>query len=122
MGRVVHFEIAADDMERAVKFYKEVFGWDIKKWGGPIDYWLTTTGDDDTPGINGGILPRDPNYPGVMNTIAVESVDKAVAVIEKNGGNIIAPKAPVPGVGWFAYFADTEGNVQGIMEDDPEAK
>ena len=83
MGRVVHFEIAADDMKRAVEFYKEVFGWDIKKWDGPIEYWLTTTGDNDKPGINGGILPRDPNYPGVMNTIAVESVDKAVIVIEK---------------------------------------
>ncbi len=122
MGRVIHFEISADDVERAVTFYKKVFGWVSNKWDGPIDYWLTSTGDADIPGINGGIMPRDPKYPGVINTIGVDSVDKTVAAIEANGGEILAPKAPVPGVGWFAYFKDTEGNIQGIMEDDPEAK
>ena len=44
MGRVVHFEIHADDPERAVKFYRGVFGWDVTKWDGPVDYWLVDHG------------------------------------------------------------------------------
>ena len=59
MGRVVHFEIAADEPERAIKFYKEVFGWGIKDMGqGGAEYWLVTTGSKKEPGINGGIMRR----------------------------------------------------------------
>ena len=62
MPRVVHFEIHADDPERAVNFYQDVFGWQIVKWEGPQDYWLITTGPDDEPGINGGLMKRsDPS-------------------------------------------------------------
>ncbi|HPT75026.1 MAG TPA: VOC family protein, partial [Methanomassiliicoccaceae archaeon] len=55
MPRVIHFEIPAEDPERAVEFYKKVFGWKIDKWEGPIDYWLVMTGENDEPGINGAI-------------------------------------------------------------------
>ena len=58
MNRVVHFELPADNPDRAVDFYKKVFGWQIQKWPGPQDYWLVTTGADGEPGINGGILRR----------------------------------------------------------------
>lgn len=51
MPRVVHFEISADEPERAVKFYTDVFGWDVKRWGGPKDYWLITTGASDHPAL-----------------------------------------------------------------------
>ena len=53
MPRVVHFEIHADDPQRAANFYQNVFGWQINKWEGPEDYWLVTTGADNEPGING---------------------------------------------------------------------
>jgi hypothetical protein len=56
MPRVIHFEINADDPERAVKFHKKVFDWKITKWEGPVDYWLVTTGEDKVPGINGAIM------------------------------------------------------------------
>ncbi|MCX6616302.1 MAG: VOC family protein, partial [Acidobacteria bacterium] len=46
MPRVVHFEIAADNMERAAEFYEQVFGWKFQKWSGPQEYWLITTGPD----------------------------------------------------------------------------
>ncbi len=51
MGRVVHFEIHGDDPERAAEFYRGVFGWEISKWDGPVDYWLVTTGEDSEPGV-----------------------------------------------------------------------
>jgi len=100
MGRVVHFEISADDVDRAVTFYKDVFDWDITKWDGPIDYWITSTGDENTPGINGGIIPRDPKYPGVINIIGVDSVDDAITAIEKSGRKNYSSKRTGPR-GWL---------------------
>ena len=121
MPRVIHFELPADDPERAVRFYQEVFDWKIHKWEGPIDYWLVTTGEDDEPGINGAITPRT-NAEGTQNTIDVLSVDEFVRRIVAGGGKVVTPKQAVPGVGYMAYCADTEGTIFGIMEDDPSAR
>ncbi len=92
MNRVVHFELPADNPERAVEFYKKSFGWQIQKWPGPQDYWLVTTGADGDPGINGGILRRQHPGAGTCNTVSVASVDDAVATITKNGGKVALAK------------------------------
>ncbi len=122
MPRVVHFEINTDDPERAVKFYQEVFDWKIKKWEGPMDYWLVMTGPDDQPGINGGIMKREDPQASTYNTVDVPSVDEFSKKITQHGGKVVVPKMAVPGVGYMAYCADTEGNVFGIMQEDPTAK
>lgn len=122
MLRVVHFEINADDPERAAKFYEEIFGWKIKKWEGPIDYWLVTTGPEGQPGINGGIMKRMNPQASTYNTVDVPSVDEFSKKITEHGGKVVVPKTAVPGVGYMAYCADTEGNVFGIMQEDPTAK
>jgi len=122
MPRVVHFEIDAKKPERAIGFYKKVFGWKIEKWEGPMDYWLIMTGKEKEPGIDGGLSKRTEAEPSTVNTIDVLSVDQYVKKIESNGGKIIRPKMAVPGVGWMAYFKDTEGNVWGIMETDETAR
>jgi len=122
MPRVVHFEINADDPERAIKFYRDVFGWEIKKWEGPIEYWLITTGPEGQPGINGGLMRReDPSW-ATINTIDVPSVDDFLKKITQTAGKVITPKTTVPGVGYMAYCQDTEGNTFGIMQEDPSAK
>ena len=121
MPRVVHFDIAADDPERAVAFYETVFGWEITKWDGPMEYWLITTGPEDEPGIDGGLAKRMDPSTGTENTIDVESVDDYVEKIEASGGKILRPKSAVPGVGWLAYCQDTEGNTFGIMQSDTAA-
>jgi predicted enzyme related to lactoylglutathione lyase len=118
----VHFEIEAEKPERAIKFYAEVFGWKAEKWKGPIEYWLITTGKDDEPGINGGLSKRTTAQPSTVNTIDVLSVDEYVKKVERSGGSIVRPKRAVPGVGWMAYCKDPEGNLFGIMEDDPAAR
>ena len=33
MPRPVHFDITADDPDRAVAFYEKVFGWKLTHWG-----------------------------------------------------------------------------------------
>jgi uncharacterized protein len=116
MPRVVHFEINADNPQRAAGFYEKVFGWKIAKWDGPVDYWLVSTGEGE-PGIDGGISPRWERHE-MVNTVDVSSVDEAVKNVAAAGGKIVKEKQPVPGVGWLAYCEDSEGNVFGVMEAD----
>jgi predicted enzyme related to lactoylglutathione lyase len=127
--RVSHFEIHADNPERAIEFYAGVFGWEFKKWDGPMPYWLITTGPDTEPGINGGLMKR--MGPGSADGQAVNAyvcttmVPNLDATFEKaiaSGGTVALPKMPIPGVGWLAYVKDTEGNILGIMQHDPAAK
>ena len=127
MPRVVHFEIHAANPERGVKFYEKVFGWTFQKWEGPIEYWLITTGPDSEPGINGGLLRRQGDIDGqaviaYVCTIGVADLDATMAIVEANGGTVAVPKMPIPGMGWLAYYKDTEGNIFGIMQSDPSAK
>jgi hypothetical protein len=128
MNRPTHFEIHAGDPERAIKFYTAVFGWKFQKWDGPMPYWLITTGSD-APGINGGMVPRMGVAPAegqavnaYPTTMKVASVDVALAAITANGGTIALPKMPIPAMGWLGYGKDTEGNIFGVMQDDPAAK
>lgn len=122
MGRIVHFEMQADDPERACRFYEQVLGWKITKWDGPLDYWLITTGPEEEPGINGAILRRNDPTTTVYNTAAVESLDATLEAALAHGATLAMPRMAVPGVGWLAYIKDTEGNLMGLMETDPDAK
>lgn len=122
MPRVIHFEIPADDPERAVQFYQKVFGWKVEKWVGPVDYWLATTGEDKEPGINGAITEKGDYVTATTNTIDVTSYEEAAKRIVETGGKVLTPKTAVPGVGYMSYCKDTEGNVFGIMQSDPNAK
>jgi uncharacterized protein len=122
MSRVIHFEIPAADPERAAAFYKKAFGWKFEKWPGPIEYWMVSTGADGTPGINGGLMKKQPPAMATTNTIGVESVDNAIDSVKKAGGKQVTPKTPIPTVGYFAYLEDTEGNLFGVMQSDPNAK
>ena len=121
MPRPVHFEIPAEDVNRAIKFYETVFGWQFQKWEGPTEYWMINTGEGE-PGINGGMLKRrDPRQPA-CNTIGVMNLDETIAAVTKNGGKLAVPKMAIPGVGWLAYCSDTEGIMFGMMQPDANAK
>lgn len=132
MNRVVHFEIHADDPERAAKFYRDVFNWDIQKWeGGSMEYWMVMTAPKESaePGINGGLVRRKGPAPvegqavnAYACTVEVENIDATVAAIEKAGGTLALPKFAIPGMAWQAYYKDTEGNIFGIHQPDTQAK
>lgn len=120
MPRPIHFEIPAEDPDRAIKFYQTLFGWKFQKWDGPMPYWLISTGEGE-PGINGGLMPRHhPDQPCV-NTMNVTDLDASLTLAEKSGGQCVVPKMAVPGVGWLAYCKDTEGHIFGMMQNDPKA-
>jgi predicted enzyme related to lactoylglutathione lyase len=120
MPRVVHFEVHADDPERAVKFYAQALGWKIQRWG-PMEYWLADTGPKSEPGINGAITRRNEKL-ATVNTASVPSLDEAMRAVKAAGGKVLTPKMTIPGVGYNAYCLDTEGNTFGIMQEDPSAK
>jgi uncharacterized protein len=120
-NRVTHFEVPCDNPEQTMNFFKEVFGWTFQKFG-DMPYWTVITGDDKSPGINGGFMKKnDPNQP-VVTTIEVAHIDEAMTKIEKAKGKIVVPKMPIPAVGWLAYFKDPDGNIHGVYENDPGAK
>jgi uncharacterized protein len=130
MGRVVHFEINVDDPERAEAFYTGAFGWQFHRWEGPVDYWLIHTGDASTPGIDGAMMRRmgspsavgeDPPPAAYVCTISVDELDGSRQAVEAGGGSLVSDKRAVPGVGWFCYARDPEGNLFGMMQEDPAA-
>lgn len=121
-NRVVHFEIHADDVERAKEFYEQVFGWVISKWEG-MEYWVVMTAEKDSKeaGINGGLLKRPVSLSGqgsnaFVCTIQVDNFDLVAEKILKAGGNVALPKADLGGVAWQGYFLDTEGNTFGLHQ------
>lgn len=118
MPAVVHFEIPADDVERAKKFYTELFGWQIEDVP-DMDYTMITTGAD--IGINGGLLKREDPRQGVTNYVEVASVESEARRVEQLGGKIMMPKTPVKGMGYFVVCLDTENNPFGLWEENPDA-
>lgn len=123
MPTIDHFDIAADDPERAKKFYTELFGWKMEKPSGPIEYYLIeTTTLDGEKGVGGGLGKRMAPEQRITNFVSVPSVDEYLARIKQLGGEIVAPKMPVPGWGYLATATDTEGNLFGLWEDDENAQ
>lgn len=119
-SRVVHFEIPIDKPERACAFYRNVFGWNVAKWG-PIDYWSMTTGAEPGPGAEGALTRRSEAPEGVVLYVGVDDIDRALARVKEAGGTLLTGKLPVPAFGWSARFHDTEGNVVGLFQTDPAA-
>jgi predicted enzyme related to lactoylglutathione lyase len=123
MGKVVHFEVPADDEGRARDFYSGVFGWDFQVLPPEMEYSLAMTtpmneqGVPLEPGsINGGIFRRGDALKAPVLTIDVEDIDAALEQIGRLGGETVRGRMEVPGSGWNAYFRDTEGNVMGLWQ------
>ena len=133
MNRVVHFEIHAKDLDRAQKFYGDVFGWKITDLGPQMGkYRMVSTGDDQPGaawrGINGGITPRHGAPPAggepvnaFVCTISVDNLDAYLGKVKTAGGSIAVDKMQVPTVGWLAYVKDPEGNLFGMLQPDTPA-
>jgi predicted enzyme related to lactoylglutathione lyase len=133
MPTIVHFEIPSDNLERARKFYTELFGWKMEKMPGTDqkEYWMFSTtssnrGDDssgDAGGsseqqrtVSGGMIERQMSQEPIMVYIGVDSVTEYSNKVERLGGKVIKQKTEVPGYGWFAICADTENNGFALWE------
>ncbi len=85
--RVVHFEIPADNEERAKTFYQKAFGWDINN-----------------------------EVKNTVITVDVADIEATLKNVEKLGGKTVRKKEPVADMGFTAYFKDTEGNIVGLWQ------
>ncbi len=123
-NRVVHFEVPADDMERAKKFYSETFGWKLIQMGPDMGgYVVLQTGPTDEQGmpqdkafINGGLFQRDASAKGPIVVLAVGDCDAAVEKVQASGGKLVGEILDIPGVGRYARVEDTEGNVIAVIK------
>lgn len=125
MNNPMYFELQANDLQRAIKFYETVFGWEISLQEGlPIEYYRI-----ETSGISGGILKRPAPQPSpeqgtnsAVISMEVENFDSTAKSILTNDGQEALPKFAIPGKCWQGYFIDTEGNTFGIFEVDENAQ
>src|SRR5215831_14411258 len=121
---IMHFEIPADDVERAKTFYEKTFGWKIKALPMPPgqEYWGVTARKDGEPGINGGLMKRAMPGQPFTNYITVKSIDPMISAVQANGATIVLPKQEIPGgMGWIAVFKDPENNFIGLHQAGPQA-
>jgi len=136
MTRPIHFEIHADEPARCAKFYADVFGWLFEEYPG-MSYWIIYTTGKKTPfgdqsggpGINGGMLKRKGPAPAegaavnaYVTTMGCEDYDAMHAKILAAGGTVALPKMAIAGMAWQGYYKDTEGNIFGLHQPDPNAK
>ncbi|MBO6213057.1 hypothetical protein SAMN05421738_11077 [Algoriella xinjiangensis] len=125
MNSIVYFEIQANDPQKSIEFYTNVFGWNfIKQDGLPIEYYRI-----ETSGIEGGMFKRPAETPPLncgtnafTCTMEVENFDAMADKIIQNGGQIAMPKFAIPGRCWQGYFLDSDHNVFGIFQIDHSAK
>jgi predicted enzyme related to lactoylglutathione lyase len=115
------FEIPANDLQRAKKFYSELFGWKIEEISVPSrkDYMTIRTGNGGA--VRGGLIKRRELHQTTVNYIDVPSTDVSSAMVEHLGGKVLVPKTAVPGMGYFVVCEDTEENAFGIWENDSNA-
>lgn len=116
-GKIVHFEVAAEDADRAQAFYERVFGWTFGDSGMPgVDYRLTRTGDE-----QGGAVYASEERSGHLTVyFDTDDVDESLAQVREAGGKA-DEKQPIPGIGWFARVTDTEGNAFSLFQGDESA-
>ena len=121
MGRVVHFEIHASDLDRAERFYRDVFGWEVQRFDGPIDYRMINTGPNTETGIDGALVERRGSSDGdaviaYVCTISVDDIKQTEQKVKDSGGEQVVDRQEIPDVGQLSYFKDTEGNIFGALQ------
>jgi predicted enzyme related to lactoylglutathione lyase len=121
-GRVVHFEVPYDDADRARKFYREVFDWQIQSMP-DMGYNMVSTGPvsdqgmPNEPGyIGGGMMQRQEPVNAPVITLSVDDIDATLVAVQKNGGSAMGEKMAVGDMGFAAYFKDCEGNLMGLWQ------
>ena len=115
MGKVQHFEIPADDLDRAKKFYREIFDWNYQEYDDETVF-VDAAGDEGETGVIGGdIYKREkPQVPTFV--VTVDSIEDTLEKIIKSGGQRLGSIETVPGMGRYAYFTDPEGNRIGLWD------
>jgi predicted enzyme related to lactoylglutathione lyase len=122
MSSIVHFDVPADDLERAKNFYAALLGWKFASFPEMQYNLITTTNLDGTPGVGGGMGKRMEPSQRMLNYFGVPSIDAAMKQVVHLGGKLLTEKMAVPGMGFLATCMDTEGNLFGLWEENTQAR
>jgi hypothetical protein len=115
--KIVNFHLPADDVERAAKFYGDVFGWQFEAHqGSPVPYLVMRGDGPEGAGIPAAITSRQPEViRAPVPTIEVDDIDQAMVDIAMKGGQQ-ARVQDIPGLGRFGYAIDSEGNIIALLQ------
>jgi uncharacterized protein len=124
MPNIVYFEVPADDVERAKRFYESLLGWRIEPTGAPMEpedaaamqYHDVVTGEAGEGGLNTGGLYRRQTSELIRNHVRVDDLDAVLANVERLGGTIVMPKTDMGEIGLDTIIQDTEGNTIGLWQ------
>ena len=122
MPTIVHFDVPAEDIERAKKFYSALLGWKFESFPEMQYNLITTTNLDGTAGVGGGMGKRMEPSQRMMNYFGVSSIDASIKQVKSLGGSIVSKKMAVPQMGYLVNCIDTEGNMFGLWEEDTKAR
>jgi uncharacterized protein len=116
---VIHFEIGGRDLARATAFYGELFGWNLEP-AGP-EYALVPAGADGV-GLGGGLMPTGAEMPPYVTVyVGVDDLSAMLYRAVSLGAKTVVEPTVIPGIGAFAMFADPDGNVIGLLHQQPGA-
>ena len=109
---IVHLEFSAKDPAAAGKFYADLFGWKVETME-EMNYVTYQINEE----LGGGFL--DASQEGfdvgdVIPYVSTPDIEASLAQVEDLGGKTLQPKTEIPGIGWFAFFADPTGNRVGL--------
>ena len=122
MSTIVHFDVPADNVERAKKFYSTLLGWKFESFPEMQYNLITTTNLEGNFGVGGGMGKRMDPSQRIVNYFGVKSIDTAIKQVKSLGGTLLTDKMTVPKMGYLANCIDTEGNTFGLWEEDTGAK
>ena len=119
-----YFDFTVSDLDAARRFFEEVLGWRFEKFPMPYEYYRIQAGQPEEPGIDGGIgavrdAPTAEGRPLTQVTMPVDDLDAVLRQVEESNGQIIEPKMPIPGIGWYATCAEPGGLKFGLIQVDP---
>ncbi|MCA9671661.1 MAG: VOC family protein [Myxococcales bacterium] len=110
-------ELITDNIDRAGSFYSKVFGWQ-PKFSEMNGFQYTQLMIEDLPVA--GMMAKSPEMGPMPSTwvsyFVVDSADDKVALAEKIGGRVYVPAMDIDGVGRFAWIADPQGAVSGLLQ------
>ena len=122
-----YFDLTVSNVAQAKAFFEATLGWRFEKFDMPYEYYRIQAGSESEPGIDGGIggvadAPLSEGRPVTQVTIPVSNLNEVLARVVANGGRIVEPRMPIPGIGWYATCAEPGGLKFGLIEADAAAK
>jgi predicted enzyme related to lactoylglutathione lyase len=121
MSRLSHIHIPVDDIDRAKKFYRDVFGWEVEETGSMYQMMrMEPKSERGQPvpwgATYGGLYKRQRSGEPLSLVIEVPSLDEAIRKVQAAGGKLVTPKERVGVYELLAEVRDTEGNLFGLIE------